>query len=155
MSLSKRKIVLGVFTLFILIVISFITIKKISPIAMKIWGENNLSSGIALNGFDAVAYQTLSKALKGDAQYVENWQDSQWYFSNEENKALFEQSPEKFAPSYGGYCSFAVSKGVTADVNPKVWHIADNKLYLFMDEEVKSDWLKSNGVLASDRNWQM
>ena len=59
-------------------------------------------------------------------------------------------------PMYGGYCAFAIYNNVTADVDPSVWHIEDDKLYLFASESTKQDWLaefSAGGIEITDRNW--
>ena len=64
--------------------------------------------------------------------------------------------PKKYAPQLGGYCALAVSKGFTAQIDPNSWHIEDGKLYLFNDDNVKSDWLAEldNGVVKQcEVNW--
>ena len=153
MALSKKKLTGIIGLIFILMIAGFIVSKKISPTGTNWWGQINNDSGVAIAGYDVVAYQTMNKALVGNSQYKTSWHEAEWHFSSEENKALFLATPESYAPQYGGYCSFAVSKGVTANIDPQVWHVENNKLYLFMDEGVKSDWLGGNGVMDSDRNW--
>jgi len=153
MYLTKRKVSLFCGLFFIAFVVSFIMAKKISPIGLKLWGDINHNSGIAIDGYDPVAYQTISKATLGSSQYKYHWHGTDWHFSSKENMSLFKSSPKKYAPQYGGYCSFAVSKGVTATTSPEVWYVENDKLYLFMDEEVKADWIKSKGVKNSDENW--
>ncbi len=154
MTLSKKKLTGIIGLTLILMIAGFVVTKKISPIGANWWGEINNDSGVALSGYDVVAYQTMSKAVIGDSQYKTSWHEIEWYFSSQENKTLFLATPEQYAPQYGGYCSFAVSKGVMANTDPLVWHVENNKLYLFMDEGVKSDWINGNGLVDSERNWQ-
>ena len=150
---TKNKIILVSVFFLALYLAGLIMIKKISPVGFKIWGETNTSSGVAIKGYDPVSYQTINKASLGSHKFKLNWHGADWHFVNQENKTLFEQSPTQYAPQYGGYCSFAVSKGVTADIDPKVWHIENNKLYLFMDKDVKHDWVKDKSITKSDENW--
>lgn len=131
----------------------FVSTKKISPTSLKIWGDINTQSDLALKGYDVVAFYTSGQAVLGAAEFNYAWQDVQWQFNSQENKQAFMEHPERYAPQYGGYCSFAVSQGVTADVNPLVWHLEDKKLYLFMDEGVKAEWLTQEGRKLADANW--
>ena len=55
---------------------------------------------------------------------------------------MFEESPTKFAPQFGGYCAFAVSKGFTANTDPNAFEFINDKLYLFADIEMKANWLE-------------
>ncbi len=65
----------------------------------------NSSAGVAINGYDPVAYFTQSKPVAGNKAYSSSWNDATWYFSSVENKLKFDGAPEKFAPQYGGYCA--------------------------------------------------
>ncbi len=64
---------------------------------------NKTSSGVAIKGYDAVAYHTENRALKGRSEFSYNWNDAVWYFTSVENKDLFASAPERYAPQYGGY----------------------------------------------------
>ena len=70
-------------------------------------GINTASDGLALRGFDAVAYFAVDSAVKGNAKYEYAWNGAKWLFASEENMKKFQASPETYAPQYGGYCSFA------------------------------------------------
>lgn len=105
-------------------------------------GVNTNGDGIAIKGFDAVAYFAVENAVKGDPRYEYVWNGAKWLFSNPENLQKFRENPEAFAPKFGGYCSYAVSKGYTADGDPNAWKIVDGKLYLNYSPEVKEMWEK-------------
>ncbi len=150
---SKKNIALVIGIIILMLIAGFAFTKKISPIGLKLWGDINNSQGVAVGGYDVVAYQTQNSANLGEEAFSVSLHGIQWHFSSQEHKILFERSPEKYLPQYGGYCSFAVSKGVTANTNPDVWHVEDEKLYFFMDDGVKKDWLENNGIAASDKNW--
>ena len=64
---------------------------------------NTTIFGVAIKGYDAVAYHTEDRAIKGSSQFSHNWNDAKWYFSSAENRDLFAADPERFAPQYGGY----------------------------------------------------
>jgi len=65
-------------------------------------------------------------------------------------------NPEKFAPQFGGYCAFAVSKGFTATPNPENFEIIDDKLYLFAAPDVKESWMEDQqeNLHLSYENWE-
>ena len=68
----------------------------------------------------------------------------------------FAADPEAYAPQFGGFCSFAVSKGFTADISPDAWHVEDGKLYVFADKNVRDDWVATLGegsLEASTAKW--
>ena len=151
----KKWLAIGVVVLMVLIG-GFAVTKKVSPVSWGWWGEVNASSGLALKGYDPVAYFEAGKPTAGDSQFSYEWSGATWQFSSAANRDLFAQSPESYAPQFGGFCSFAVSKGVTADISPNAWHISDGALYLFADENVKTEWVAAideGSMKASADNW--
>lgn len=116
---------------------------------------NTGSDGLALKGFDAVAYFTANGAAKGDPKYELVWNGAKWFFSSAENLERFRTSPESYAPQFGGYCSYAVSKGYTADGDPEAWKIVDGKLYLNYNANVRTMWEKElpDNIQKGVENW--
>jgi YHS domain-containing protein len=114
-------------------------------------GEN----GLAINGYDPIAYFVMQKPVKGDAQYQYEWNDTRWQFASMENLNLFKGDPEKYAPQYGGYCAFGLSNGYKAPTDPEAWTIVDEKLYLNYNKDVRADWLpkSENLIHKADSNW--
>ena len=147
------SIVLGVVLCGAVIMAVFGGVKPLS------WGHDAYQhaafSDVAIMGYDAVSFHNDKRAKEGTAELTHEWKGLVWQFTSESNKALFAADPEKYAPQYGGYCSFAVSKGFTADPNPKSFVIKDDKLYLFHDEETKAEWSanKDGAQQASESNW--
>ncbi len=121
-----------------------------SPLAF-----NTDDDGVALRGFDAVAYFAVDNAVKGNPKYEFAWNGAKWLFSSEENMKKFQTNPEAYAPQFGGYCSYAVSKGYTADGDPNAWKVVDGKLYLNYDPEVKKLWEQeqSERIKQGEKNW--
>jgi YHS domain-containing protein len=64
---------------------------------------NTTIFGVAIKGYDPVAYHTEGKAVKGKSAFTFNWNDARWYFASAENRDLFSSNPERYAPQYGGY----------------------------------------------------
>ena len=119
-------------------------------------GINTGSDGLALRGFDTVAYFAVEAAVEGDPKYEFVWNGAKWLFSSEENMKKFQANPESYAPQFGGYCSFAVSEGYTADGDPQAWKIVDGKLYLNYNKQVREKW-EQNQVERIEKgtaNWQ-
>jgi hypothetical protein len=137
-------------------VISFATVKKVSPVSWGLWGTTNTSSGIALHGYDPVSYFEDGAAVQGQESFTVEWRDAVWQFSSADNKERFAASPDQFAPQFGGFCAFAVSKGFTADPAPDAWHIEGERLYVFADKDVRDEWVATlpDGSLERSReNW--
>jgi YHS domain-containing protein len=59
--------------------------------------------GVAILGYDTVAYHTENRPVKGKSEYSYSWNDAVWHFASAENRDLFAESPERWAPKYGGY----------------------------------------------------
>ncbi len=70
--------------------------QQVSPINVD-------AAGIALKGYDPVAYFTLGRPLKGQKEFHHEWANATWLFSDSEHLQLFRQDPEKYVPQYGGY----------------------------------------------------
>lgn len=151
----KKWLVIGLGVL-IIAVGGFVVTKRVSPISWGWWGDVNTSSGLALQGYDPVAYFDAERATPGDSQYSYDWGGATWQFSSASNRDMFAQSPASYAPQFGGFCSFAVSKGVTANISPSAWHIEGGNLYLFADRDVKEQWvdgIADGSMKASVANW--
>jgi len=111
--------------------------------------------GVAIKGTDTVAYFTEGKAVKGDKKYSYQWGNTTWWFQNEENRDLFAQNPEKYAPQFGGFCAWAVSQNYTASIDPQAWKIVGGKLYLNYNKSVQRTWSQDiqGNITKGDRNW--
>jgi len=113
------------------------------------------SGKLAVKGADVVAYFTERRAVIGKAEHSTTWRGATWRFSSAANLATFKANPEKYAPQYGGYCAYAVSKGYTAKIEPEAWSIVDGKLYLNYSLGVRSLWAtnKRERIRKADTNW--
>lgn len=94
----------------------------------------------AIRGYDPVAYFTESRPVKGSEDFVYTWNNAAWYFSSQKNLDLFKANPVKYAPQYGGYCAYGLSRGYKASTVPEAWTIDNGKLYLNYSLSVRSDW---------------
>lgn len=157
-SIMNRTLKLIVFSILAaaVIIYAYARIERISPLVIGHFEINHGSfDDAAINGYDVVSYFTANKAIKGDEKISHQYKDAIWYFSSEQNKNLFIAKPEKFIPQYGGYCSFAVGQGFTANTDPTSFEIIDGKLYLFSEEEVKTEWMSDmdNNIIISNEKW--
>ncbi len=104
---------------------------------------NTLFAGIGAKGYDPVAYHTVGKATPGSDKITHDWKGVTWRFASEENKKLFAANPEKYAPQYGGFCSWGVANGRLFDVDPvNGWKIVDGKLYMNFNADILKAWEK-------------
>lgn len=126
--------------------------------ALPAWAGKSpvyVENGVAINGYDPVAYFKQSKPVAGDASLSSHWNGAKFLFSSAENKSAFDADPESFAPQYGGYCAYAVSKGYTATSDPDAWTIHDGKLYLNFSKTVRLLWSRDipGHIESANGNW--
>ncbi len=98
--------------------------------------------GLALSGYDPVAFFTDKKPAKGLAEFEIEWSGARWRFASAEHRDAFRAEPAKYAPQFGGYCAYGVAKGHTAKTEPDAWKVLDGKLYLNYDKQVQQLWEK-------------
>lgn len=97
-------------------------------------------NGIAIRGYDTVAYFTQSKPVEGSDQFSTQWSGATWKFSSQEHLDLFVADPEKYAPQYGGYCAYGVAQENLVKIEPDQWTVLDGKLYLNYNEKLNRKW---------------
>ena len=154
---KRTKIIFISLVVVMTLVVVLMKSKRVSPLS---WGHKEVNQSLfsdeAINGYDPVAYFTAGEAIPGSKDYTYIWKDASWYFSSEKNREIFIENPEIYAPQFGGYCSFAVSKGFTANSDPNSFEIINDKLYLFDSEGVKLDWMSSleENLNISESNWK-
>lgn len=135
------------FSLALLFTICFSAIAQTSEVYQK--------DGIAINGYDAVAFFTEKMPVKGDKQFKYSYKNVDWLFSSADHRDLFKTSPEKYAPQYGGYCAFGTADGHKAPTQADTWTIVDDKLYFNYNLKVKDLWNKNMqaNIEKADAKW--
>ena len=111
--------------------------------------------GVAIQGYDPVAYFVETKALKGSAKFSSEYEGAKYLFASAEHKALFDGNPAKFAPAYGGYCGYAASINRLSPISPEWFQIEGGKLILQHNKkafDLFNKELKEN-VVKADSNW--
>jgi len=112
--------------------------------------------GVAIEGYDTVAYFTDAKATKGSEEFSYDWLDATWLFSSAEHRDLFAKQPVKYAPQYGGHCALGTAFGEsTANIDPEAWSIVEGKLYLQYSKDGREEWERdrANRIAAADQEW--
>jgi YHS domain-containing protein len=140
----------------IIIVIPFLSwIVLLLSCSAQIAPINVDAEGVTLKGYDPVAYFTDEAPVKGNKEFQYEWHGAKWLFSSQEHLVMFRENPEKYAPRYGGYCAYAVSRKTTADIDPEAWAIVDGKLYLNLNKDVQTIWNKDRPgyIKKADQNW--
>lgn len=116
---------------------------------------NTTFTGVAIKGYDPVAYFTAGKPAKGSPDFAYEWNGAEWRFASAANRDLFKADPVKYAPQYGGYCAWAVSRGYTAGIDPEAWKIVNDRLYLNYSPKVQSQWSEDipGNIAKAGENW--
>lgn len=112
-------------------------------------------SGLAIGGYDPVAFFTDGKPVSGRAEFELRYDGTIWRFGNPGNRAAFAARPDIYMPQYGGYDPIGVARGLAVAGNPFVWLIANERLYLFYDLE-RRDTFAANPdriVASANRKW--
>jgi hypothetical protein len=95
----------------------------------------NRYTGLAIEGFDPVAYFIDARLQLGLPEFEASQAGAVWRFRNEGNRASFVAHPDVYGPQFGGYDPIDVARGVTYAGNPRFWLISGQRLYLFGREE--------------------
>jgi len=115
----------------------------------------NQETGLAISGFDPVAYFTDSKAEFGRPEIELNLDGVVWRFTNEGNRGAFAEHPEVYAPRFGGYDPVAIGGDRSVQGHPLIWVVVGQRLYLFYSEKSRAAFLADAGRIidAAERKW--
>lgn len=116
---------------------------------------NASSTGLALQGYDPVAYFTDGAPTKGNWQITATHNDATYRFASEEHKAAFLADPEAYLPQYGGYCAFGAAMGFKFDGDPNYWKVVDGELFLNISQDIQQRWVTDipGFIQKADVNW--
>ncbi len=119
---------------------------------------NVTPDGIAIGGWDTVAYFTENMAVAGSEEFSHEWSGATWLFSSAEHRDLFAADPEAYAPKFGGWCAYALSQGeYAAEVEPDTaWTVHDGALYLNWDRNIRDKWVRiglDEAIPEGVENW--
>jgi len=111
--------------------------------------------GLALYGYDVVAYHTEGAPTLGSAAHTATWQGATWRFASAEHRDRFVKDPARYAPQYGGFCAYGVAGDYKVKVDPEAWRVVDGKLYLNYDRRVQQRWSRdiAGYIAKADANW--
>ncbi len=118
---------------------------------------NTLYAGLGAKGYDVVAYFTKGKPVLGSDKHESVYGGVTWRFANADHREMFEANPGKYAPQYGGFCSWGAANGKLFDVDPaNGWTIVDGKLYLNFNADLNKTFTKEAAKLIpkAEKNWQ-
>ena len=112
-------------------------------------------TGVAIQGYDPVAFFTDKKPVKGDQKFLFKHDGAIYFFASKEHKDLFKADPAKYTPEFGGYCAYGVSRNKLVEIDVEAFQIVDGKLLLQYSKGVRDDFnADATGNLAKARaNW--
>lgn len=149
--------------------------KSIKSIAIALWSvllmttaafadENrsvdmyNLKGGLAIQGYDPISYfpEGGGSPQKGSEAMSVTYNKVTYYFVSEANRSLFLSNPNKYEPTYGGWCAYAMAFDAFQEIIPTLFTINNNRLHLFLSSRTKRNFdLNLNKLEAdADRNWK-
>lgn len=139
-----------------IVFLAFSAVSVVPIIAQTRTGPVNAENGVAIHGYDPVAYHTEGAAIRGDEAFSYDWNGATWWFQDEVSKDAFVADPDRYAPAYGGYCAWAMSNDSIAGIDPERWTIEDGKLYLNYSRwtKLRFDTDIDDRVEAADQYWQ-
>lgn len=113
------------------------------------------AAGVAIHGYDPVAYFTVGKPTPGNAQFTAKHDGATYRFATAANRDAFLKEPAKYAPAFGGFCAMGAVLEKKLDGDPKLWRIVDGKLYLNVGEPAQKRWLEDvpGNIKKAETNW--
>lgn len=116
---------------------------------------NTDSRGLALKGYDPVAYLVEGRPVEGLPSFGYEWNGATWRFASAANRDRFAADPEAYAPQFGGFCAWAVSRNYTADIDPEAFDVVNGKLYLNYSKLVQLRWkaFRDENIRKAEQNW--
>jgi YHS domain-containing protein len=112
-------------------------------------------NGLAVQGYDPVAFFIENKPVKGKIEIRSVHKGATYYFASAENKASFDKDPAKYEPAYGGFCAYGVSRNKLVEIDPEAFQVVDGHLLLQYSKGVRNDFNKdTQGNLSkANANW--
>ena len=111
--------------------------------------------GIAIQGYDPVAFFTQNRTVKGLLEFESKYNGARYLFATAEDKATFDANPAKYEPQFGGFCAYGASQGHTAPVKIEAFQIVNGRLLMQYDLGVKKEFNKDQqgNLQKADKNW--
>jgi YHS domain-containing protein len=115
-----------------------------------------VADSVAIRGYDPVAYFTEGRPVKGEPRFRHEWNGATWQFASRENLERFSADPARYAPQFGGFCAYGVSRGYKVGTDPDAFTVHDGKLYLNYSLPVQDTWRQdTDAYIGQGRaNWE-
>jgi YHS domain-containing protein len=112
-------------------------------------------NGVAIQGYDPVAFFADHKPVKGKPEFPARHGGALYYFASPEHRDRFQTDPDKYAPAFGGYCAYGVSRNKLVAIDVDAFQIVENRLLLQYSKGVRDDFNKDTkgNIARADANW--
>ena len=116
----------------------------------------NVLTGVAISGYDPVAYFTEDAAIEGSPRHELQWGGVTWYFSSAANRDVFARAPEIYAPLFGGHCAMSMARGHLSQGNPQIFRVVGGRLMLFysIGNRAAFDLSPANALVQGTAHWE-
>ncbi len=111
--------------------------------------------GVAIQGYDPVAFFTVGAPVKGNPEITSTYHSAVYWFHSAKNKETFEAEPRKYEPQFGGYCAYGVSRNALAPIDINAWQIVDGRLLMQKNTGIRDDFNEDTkgNLIKADGNW--
>ncbi len=110
--------------------------------------------GIALNGFDVMAYRD-GHAMMGIRDYAYEWDGVTFWFVSKQNQEAFSKNPPSRIPEYGGHCAFGMAFGKAVHADPNVFTFVNDKIFLNASPMARLCWRWFGSITMANSNWEI
>jgi len=113
------------------------------------------ADGVLIQGYDPVAFFAVRAPVKGRPEFESTYHGAKYRFRSDKSKVAFEADPAKYAPHFGGYCAYGVSRGALAPISIDAWQIVDGRLLMQKSKGIRDDFNEdtSGNLKKADANW--
>jgi YHS domain-containing protein len=137
---------------FLLYIAALIAFAAVAPAGEVVNIDKN---GLALQGYDTVAYFTDGKPVKGSPEFTASYKGATYRFASAEHRDMFNQNPAKYEPQFGGFCGYAASINKLAPIEVQYFQVLHDRLILQHNEKAWKLWHQDveGNLKKADANW--
>ncbi|AMJ60899.1 YHS domain-containing (seleno)protein [Bosea sp. PAMC 26642] len=116
--------------------------------------QRDTRSGLALGGFDPVAYHVEARATAGRAEFEITHRGDVWRFASAANRAAFLEAPDSYEPAYEAYDATGVAEGLAVDTDPRLFAVVEQRLFLFRTAASRNAFLENTSLRRlAENSW--
>lgn len=129
-------------SLLLVVTATFLAVQNVAANESRNVKEYNLQNGVGLKGYDPVSYfpEGGNAPIVGLSQFRLDYMGVMYFFANSKNLELFTKAADKYEPTYGGYCAYAMASGSKVDIDPKIYTFSGNRIHFFVSSRAKRNF---------------